>query len=155
MKGSSASSFGLARLRELTEQLPPFPVAIKVNMPAMTLRDLAEDMPEIGSSSYKEYKMDQGECFAWFIHRSGNDVAVHRWFNSKGSVFPEHSHPEKEWIIVYRGVMEISQDGTTRRLEAGDYSYSEPFVRHGAYFPEECRYLTVTIPPAKEFPNVS
>jgi quercetin dioxygenase-like cupin family protein len=154
MKDSHGGSFGLSKLRELTEKLPPFPLQVKTKS-MMDVRTSPWDEPEMGSNVYKEYKMEGGECFAWFIHRSANDIAVHRWFNSEGSIFPEHTHPEKEWIIVYRGKMELTKGGVTQLLEAGDYSYNEPLVSHKAYFPEDCRYITVTIPPAKEFPNVT
>jgi len=128
----------MEKLRELTDNLPTFPGYI-------------EDKSYAG---YKEYKMEKGECFAWFIHRSGNDVAVHRWFNSKDSIFPEHVHPEKEWIIVYKGSMDIIKKGEVIHLNTGELIFNEPNVPHSARFPEECRYLTIMIPPSKEYPNV-
>ena len=149
-------------LKELTEKLPPFPPAVEQR----ALRGFKGDKrEEVGihnegnlfendsSSRYREYKMTKGECFAWFIHRSGKDVAVHRWFNSKGSEFPEHAHLEKEWLIIYKGTMELLRGGEKTVLKVGDSILIEPKIKHSAYFPEECKYITITIPPAEEFPN--
>jgi len=126
----------LGKLRELTNGLSTFPDAI-----------------ENSGNGYKEYKMDKGVCFAWYIHRSGNDIAIHRWFNSEGSAFPEHRHKEKEWIIIYKGTMKLTTNTETKTLNTGDFIYFQPDVPHRAEFPTECRYITIMIPPASEFPN--
>lgn len=146
----------LTKLKELTSKLPAFPESlesIRGDKENPRPNGKSTNILDSNSNGYREYQMEQGECFAWFIHRSGNDVAVHRWFNSGESKFPEHTHPEKEFIVIYKGIMDITKNGETKRLMAGDYIYNEPLAIHSAYFPEDCKYITVTIPPAKEFPN--
>ena len=159
----------LDKLRELTDKLPVFPETVaplfwrgekgdkgdkgETGAQGHGSPDKQAPQLEITSNGYAEYRMEHGDCFAWFIHRSGNDIAVHRWFNSKGTIFPEHTHPEKEFIVIYKGIMDITKNGETQRLVVGDYIYNEPLTIHSAYFPEDCKYITVTIPPAKEFPN--
>lgn len=125
----------LSKLREMTANLPSFPAAIEEG------------------NGYREYKMDEGSCFSWFIHRSGNDIAIHRWFNTAGSIFPEHCHSEKEWIIVYHGTMNLMKNGVETVLHKGDFSFNEPHTPHSATFPEDCKYITIMIPPSSEYPN--
>jgi quercetin dioxygenase-like cupin family protein len=146
----------IAKLKELTENLPPFPRSVDVGSPGTGLKiNTSEDSFYTGTSDgYKEYKMDSGECFAWFIHRSGNAVAVHRWFAIKGTKFPVHSHPVKELAILYEGRVEHTQDGITKLLVAGDFNYAPANAPHSAVFLEDSKFITVTIPPEKEFPNV-
>lgn len=124
----------LEKLKILTENLPSFPEKI-----------LDDDY------GYREYKMDAGTCFSWFIHRSGNNIAVHRWFNSSGTEFQIHVHLEKEWIIIYEGSMEFIMGDIITLLKKGDYVVTEPNIPHAAHFPEDCKYITVTIPPSKDY----
>lgn len=140
----------LQKLRSLTTSLAPFPPVL---MPGCESGPMLTGSDDRACTGYTEYKMKEGECFAWFIHRSGNDIAIHRWFNSKGTHFPEHTHQEKEWVIVYKGSMELTVNGINRTLKAGDSYYAEPYTIHSAYFNEDCRYITITIPSSKEFPN--
>ena len=59
----------------------------------------------------------------------------------------------KEWLIIYKGTMELLRGGEKTVLKVGDSILIEPKIKHCAYFPEECKYITITIPPAEEFPN--
>lgn len=127
----------LAKIRELTDVLPDFPCP------------LDEDQ----SGNYSSYKMDAGECFSWFIHRSGNDIAVHRWFCSAGTVFPEHVHKEREWIIIYKGTMEVVKGGEKTVLNFGDSIINEPNIPHSSTYPSDCKFLTIMIPPSPDFPK--
>lgn len=154
----------IAKLKELTAKLPSFPVPVEIlnfgplgNKWEKGNPGFGEVVPLLDATNagYKEYKMKEGECFAWFIHRSGNDVAVHRWFNSRGTKFPEHSHAEKELKVIYQGTMQLTRNGKTEVLKKGDFVYIEPNSVHSSTFPEDCKYITITIPPAKEFPNVT
>ena len=123
----------LEKLKKLTTELA-FPQVI----------DNGED--------YKQYEMDEGECFGKYIHRSENDIAIHRWFNSAGSKFPLHVHVEKEWVIVYKGKMTLIVGDKQYELSKGDSRYILPNQPHSSEYSEECKYITITIPPTKEFP---
>lgn len=127
----------LQKLRDLTSHLPEFPCPID----------------EDSSGKYSEYKMEKGECFSWFIHRSANDIAVHRWFCSKGTVFPEHTHREREWIIIYRGTMVMHKGGEKITLHKGDFIVNEPGISHSSTYPSDCRFLTIMVPPSPDFPK--
>lgn len=124
------------KLKELTSSLSNFPEPI-----------------EGTNNGYREYKMDKGNCFAWYIHRSGDDIAIHRWFNSKGSKFPAHQHKEKEWLIVYKGTIIVHKNNKYNKVSVGEMIYNAPCEEHSASFPEDCKYITIMMPPAKEFPN--
>ena len=151
-------SDSIAKLKELTENLPPFPNILST--PACRgeksqLVDGAFGFLDAIDGGYTSYEMNEGECFSWFIHRSGNDVAVHRWFVTRGTIFPEHIHSEKEWLIVYSGSMDILVDDKTHVvLKKGESYYVLPGVKHSSTYPEDCKFLTITIPPSKEFSNV-
>jgi quercetin dioxygenase-like cupin family protein len=128
----------LKKLEELTEDLFAFPKAID------------------GGNGYREYQMEEGECFGKYIHRSGNKISIHRWFNSKGIKFPEHAHESKEWIIVYEGSITIKRKDGDHVLNVGDFIVNNSNQKHSAVFPtSDCKYITVTIPSAKEFPDGS
>lgn len=133
-------SKGLFKLRELTDSLPRFPEPM-------------EPVDIESSNGYREYKMTEGSCFSWFIHRSGNDIAIHRWFCSKGTIFPEHTHQEKEWIIIYSGTMVIQKGGEEIILHKGDSIVNDPLIPHSSTYPEDCKFITIMIPPSEEFPH--
>ena len=76
------------KIAELTKKLT-FPTAIN------------------GKELFKEYKMKEGTCYAWYLYEKTGAVGVHRWFMSKGTIFPSHEHKEKEWIIVFRGSLKL------------------------------------------------
>jgi quercetin dioxygenase-like cupin family protein len=157
-EGNICACNGIAKLKEITEHLPKFPNALPAGVDKnYTIPVSADDYGflDIKSGGYAEYKMDKGDCFSWFIHRSGNDIAIHRWFISKGTIFPGHTHKEKEWLIVYNGAMDLYLDGGRKiELRKGDSYYVLPDVIHWSEYPEDCRFITITIPPAKEFPHV-
>lgn len=128
----------LDKIKQITNSLPKFPMYLE---------------SEESSDNYKEYKMGQGECFSWYIHRSGNDVAVHRWFCSAGTVFPDHTHSEREWIIIYSGTMICKKGEETITLNKGDWIVNEPHVLHSATYPCDTKFLTIVIPPSPDFPK--
>jgi quercetin dioxygenase-like cupin family protein len=130
----------LDRLKNLTEKLPSFP-------------DIIERHLTKNGKIEQYYEMDEGNCYAVYLHRSGDDIAVHRWFNSKGGKFPKHNHNEKEWIVIYKGSMILHDFRGDHTLKKGDCYYSLPNMHHWAEFPEDCKYITITMPAAKEYPN--
>jgi quercetin dioxygenase-like cupin family protein len=84
-------------------------------------------------------------------------ISVANWFSSKGYIFPLHSHTKKEWLIIYKGSMEIfiQTDGKTesKLLKEGDYIFLATGIEHQATFPEDCWYIAITIPQSFEWPN--
>lgn len=126
----------LEKLKQLTEELPPFP----------------KPVGEI--DGFTEYAMTCGKCFGWNLFKSKN-VSVDKWFNTKDTVFPKHAHDAKEWIIVYEGSVKIYDDSNVMcELKVGDSWYSNPNTIHRAEFSDDCSYITITVPSAKDFPTV-
>lgn len=127
-------SDSLEELRKLTYSLPAFPDLVNC------------------SDGVVEYKMETGTCLGWCIFKT-DSIGVHRWYNSAGTIFPEHAHDEWEMIVVYEGTLILHSQGEKNYLKETDFFINEPNVKHWAEFPEECRYVTITIPPSKEFPD--
>jgi quercetin dioxygenase-like cupin family protein len=126
----------LDKLKVLTDKLNKFPAAT---------------YGEGEGGGYAEYSIGDGECFSWVVHRSGNDLSVHRWFITKGSVLKDHIHTEREWIIVYQGEMLMEVDGVETLLKKGDSVTMQPGQKHSSTYPQDCKFITVTIPTSKDF----
>lgn len=141
-------SAAITRLKELTSKLPPFPPQIE----QAEYKNSYKEISAIAHDGYREYQLEGGDCFSWFIHRSGNDIAIHRWFISGGAIFPEHAHEEREMIVIYAGTMVMHKEGTDTILNKGDSIMIEPGVVHSSTYPEDCKFITLMIPPSKEFP---
>lgn len=129
------------RLKELTEKLNEFDNYVDNNHCSMT-----------------EVKMDEGTGLGFCLLYQP-EIAVARWFSSKGSKFPRHKHDEKEWIIVYSGEMKITfydenEDKIGERiLNEGDYCYNSPGTLHSASFNTDTWYIAITVPASKDWPN--
>lgn len=126
---------GIEKLRHLTDNLPGFGELVKNRAPG-----------------YVEVEMTEGHGFGFNLLNQ-NEISVARWFNSKGTVFQKHAHPEKEWVIVYEGSLNLIYEDRVEVLKAGDYSFHGPNTLHGATFDEDCWYLAITIPSAEDWPK--
>jgi len=127
----------LDKLKTLTARLNQFPVP--------------ESTHGEGSNGYAEYDLGSGSSFSWVIHRSGNDISIHRWFITRGSILKNHVHTEREWLIIYRGEMVVEIGDTKTHLKKGESMMVEPGVLHSSTYPEDCRFISVTIPTSKDF----
>ena len=133
------SSDSLDLLRELTENLP-------VEGPAFP-REIAS------APGFKEHKMSCGTSFSWDL-LTRDEVSCAHWFNSSGTIFPEHVHEQREWLIVFIGSMILQLDGEeSERLLPGQYRVIEPGLKHKAKFLEDCHYLSITIPKSSDWPQ--
>jgi len=122
----------LELLKELTATLPPFPAG--------------EIFP-----NYSKYKMEKGTVMSWHLFDRGDKVAVDKWFASKDTVFSNHIHHAKEIIVIYEGKMTLYIGDKTTYLATGDVICIDPNQLHSSTIPEDCWFITITIPPAKEF----
>jgi quercetin dioxygenase-like cupin family protein len=62
----------------------------------------------------------------------GPDLMLCRvWFDT-GTAGAVHSHPHSQSTFVESGRFQITIDGVTRELAAGDACYVAPYVEHGA-----------------------
>jgi quercetin dioxygenase-like cupin family protein len=126
----------LKKLEELTEKLPTFHDIIK----------------EKTINSYLEMEMDEGYGFGFNLWNQ-EEIAVARWFSTKGSKFPKHSHLETEWIIVYKGKMRLIFNDKEVILNEGEGYQIEPNIDHGAEFLDNTWYIAMTIPASKDWPK--
>lgn len=125
----------LDELRELTSRLIEFPEEIEV------------------MGERHEYAAIDGVSFAWNLKNVPGEISVADWFNSDGCKFPMHSHKEREWVIVYKGVMHLFIGGHKITLEPGDGYYIPPNEPHTARFSADTRYLAITIPDCADWPK--
>lgn len=127
----------LSELRAMTETLPAFP-------------------PEVvsqGKEHAKIHKMARGTSIAWDL-LTQDEISVARWFNSASTIFPEHAHEQREWIICYVGSIMLHIEGAPpKRLLPGMSAVIEPRTRHRASFSEDCWYLAITVPSTKDWPG--
>jgi quercetin dioxygenase-like cupin family protein len=124
------------RLKDATHELPAFP----------------NEEPGTGGKFFKEFVMPEGECFTWHLFET-DQVGIHRWFNTAGTIFPEHQHEEDEWIFVYSGELILYCDGIERPVRAGEMVRNEAGFVHGAKFNVNTKYITIMYPPSEDYPH--
>jgi len=130
----------LGVLKELTMKLPPFPEVIEV------LAECVEHKMSFGTSLF-------GTSLCWCLH-SSPDISVARWFNSKGTEFPRHSHKQDEWLLPYVGSIFVKFVGNDEfKLSAGRHLHIPANTPHEARFDEDCWYLAICIPRNPDWPT--
>jgi len=126
----------LKRLRDITHTLPPFPKALAQST---------------GDQGFKSYPMEMGTCIGWNL-LTQPEVSVARFFNSAGSIFPEHAHEQREHIIIYDGEAILSVKGKEVKLSRGDSIVLDSETAHSARFKVDTWYLAITIPQSPDWP---
>jgi quercetin dioxygenase-like cupin family protein len=106
------------------------------------------------TSNVVEYEMDKGTAIAFGLWKQPN-IAVSRTFFSGGSLFPEHSHNEKEYLIVYQGQLDVTVEGKIISVTSGDTITICPGQAHSAEAIGDTRLIAITIPAAEGFPEAS
>ncbi len=69
----------------------------------------------------------------------------------KGAVGSLHKHPHEQCTYIISGVFEFEINGVKQVLRAGDTTYKEPNVVHGAVCLEEGVLLDIFTPERKDF----
>ncbi len=69
----------------------------------------------------------------------------------KGAVGNPHTHHHAQTSYVVKGVFDVTIDGVTTRLTAGDAFYVEPNLLHGAVCLEEGVLIDVFSPLREDF----
>ncbi len=127
-------SDNLARLREITENLPKFP-------------------PKLFDCGGKAgHVMDAGSSVATHLYTSPETSAA-LWNSPAGTEFPEHAHGQTEFLIVITGSMELRIDGKVQTLRRADCTRLDPDTLHDASFSEDCLYYAITIPECDSWPS--
>ena len=122
-------------LRELTYNLPDMSKAF--------------DIQEDGSGVFHA---QAGHLQGWKMY-ADKEFAIHRWYNSAGTVMQAHTHNAIEAIIILSGRIRVWMDDTEHILIKGD-TITIPLEKiHAVEVLEDTWDLTVTIPPAMGFPK--
>jgi len=128
-----STSFNLMRLAEITESLPSW-------------------QPKDGMGTCMQIGTKRGTSLIWGLLKESG-IAVANTFFSKGSVLEEHSHDQKEYLIIYKGRAVITVEGVDTILTVGDSIVFEIGQTHSQVCEEDTWLIAVTIPESEVFPN--
>ncbi len=104
-----------------------------------------------GNGQMKKWNIKKGECISWPLYDTSEHIGVDKWYNSAGSIFDAHEHKEQEWIFVGRGEMRIIKADKECIVKAGEHIVNEPHEKHYGFFPVDTVYITIMIPPSKDY----
>ena len=111
-----------------------------------------DEITKTRGKGYLELEMINGTALGWnLLHEK--DISVDKWFVSKGSTFPNHVHEELEILTVFQGIMIMKIDGKEVELKKGSTYYITPNMEHSAHYPDDCFFITITIPCGEGFPK--
>lgn len=134
------------------------------------LKNLEELIPllsdlTISNSPDTEYDVgDIGTCFGFYIYQN-DKIAVQRAFMSKGTMFPNHTHDEKEYVVVYMGKIKVLtknkrhlSGAESKKLDypilgVGDGIFFKQGEPHSVEALEDSWLICMTIPPGKGYPS--
>jgi len=68
-----------------------------------------------------------------------------------GASFAEHDHPHEQVIHLLEGVFEVTVDGETRVMRAGDVAIVPPHARHRGTAITACRILDAFAPARDDY----
>jgi quercetin dioxygenase-like cupin family protein len=68
-----------------------------------------------------------------------------------GASFAEHDHPHEQVIHLLEGDFEVTVDGETRVLRAGDVAIVPPHARHRGTAITKCRILDAFAPAREDY----
>ncbi len=67
---------------------------------------------------------------------------VYEWQDKPGTVYPLHQHQDKVTIFITEGSLELTLNGATHSLRAGDRFDIPPQTEHSAVVgPSGCQYV--------------
>jgi len=99
-----------------------------------------------------EFKMEKGIAVSFGLMHEPQ-VALARTTMSAGSKFPEHSHDEREVILVYQGCLSIFIAGKETILHPGDSIVICPGVAHYASTEVDTKMIAAAVPASPGFPQ--
>lgn len=82
-----------------------------------------------------------------FVH--GEQMTVIQWEVETGAILPEHSHPEEQITTVLSGSFELTINGETRVLTAGDVAVIPSNAVHSGKALSACTILDAVSPSRK------
>lgn len=105
-------------------------------MPTFSLKDIESRFPIPGF----ELK---------FIH--GKNMTSSHWNINKGSVMPEHKHPNEQFSIVQEGQFELVIDGKSNIMEAGKVALIPGNTAHSGKALTDCKIIDIFHPVREDF----
>jgi quercetin dioxygenase-like cupin family protein len=97
--------------------------------------------------------MLRGTSISWNLLNQP-EISCARWYNSNGTEYPAHTHEQREWLIVYKGSINVTVDGQDEvRLLPGMSMTIEPNVKHSAQVLEDCWFIAIAVPKSEDWPH--
>jgi quercetin dioxygenase-like cupin family protein len=123
----------IEKLEELTKKLPP----------------LAFQGTAYKACEFIEYEVKDGTSLGCNLF-SVPEVLVQRLFFSKGTIFHNHLHLEREWFILYKGKIKISTIKLEKILEPSCSMYIDANTAHSGEVLEDSWLIRIKIPAPKD-----
>lgn len=101
---------------------------------------------------YEDYELEDlgGGVKRKILSYSNNLMVVEVSFE-KGAVGALHQHPHEQCTYIIEGEFEFEIDGEKKVLRAGDSTYKEPNVMHGAVCLKSGKLLDIFTPCREDF----
>ncbi|MEP5612088.1 MAG: cupin domain-containing protein [Cyclobacteriaceae bacterium] len=84
-----------------------------------------------------------------FVHTDSMTIAY--WDAKAGSPLPEHSHHHEQVATVVEGTYELTVDGETRKLQAGEIAVIPSNVPHSGVAITDCKLMDVFCPVREDY----
>lgn len=96
---------------------------------------------------------DLGNGISRRILSYSDHIMVVELYFEKGAIGALHSHPHEQCTYILEGIFEFEIDGKKVVLRAGDTTYKQPDVVHGAVCLEDGKLLDIFTPAREDFLN--
>jgi quercetin dioxygenase-like cupin family protein len=121
------------------------------------LREISENVFKFSEMSHLKgdsvvYDTITGSCIGFRLMHTPL-VAVQYAEMSKDSDLICHSHEEVEYLIVYKGALEIEIGGITKILLPGSSIELPPRTPHHVKSETGCKMIAITIPASEYYPK--
>ena len=124
-------------------------------------RMMVDNIPNYNLSNFKskgyiDYKVDNGIATGTCLFNNG-DLAISRTVVSKGTVWPIHEHPEKEFVIMISGTFRMILQHLDKEedviLNPNDTMYIKPDTPHMGKAITDCIMIAMTVPASDGYPK--
>ena len=84
-----------------------------------------------------------------FVH--GDSMTIAYWDITQGAILPEHSHLHEQIANIMEGTFELTINGQTKRMKAGEVAVIPPNAPHGGKAITDCRIIDVFHPVREDY----
>lgn len=123
----------------------------------LELKRKTEQLPDLSSlivsvnNGVIQYDAGEGTILGFPLFNTPK-VAVQRHFLSSGTVFGNHIHEQREWILVYEGELRVHVDNKEERLSVAECVFIDVGKEHSLEAIADTWLICVSIPAAKGYP---